>query len=271
MNKIEIYCTTIKYYKVMEKLPNYIIPLGLGEEKYPDNWLIEKAGDNISALNKYYAEFTGFYWIWKNKISNLNDNDLIGNCHNRVLWLNNYIEKKKKFTSDSLYKNFLSIENKILKDVDVIQVQPIIFKEKNLLQDFEEIHKCDALIKSIEFLDKNLSKKFLKHLEGNYLFPHNMFITKKRFFIEYCEIIFPWLEKCLAYCKQKNLCENYNLRLPAFLAERLTSFWFSEFKNRKLLSYARLGKIHLSNNINKFINSTKLPFTFYQYPTIHRY
>ena len=31
-------------------------------------------------------------------------------------------------------------------------------------------------------LDINLSKKFLKHLEGNYLFPHNIFITKKRFY-----------------------------------------------------------------------------------------
>ena len=59
MNKIEIYCTTIKHYKVMEKLPNFVIPLGLGEEKYPNNWLTEKVGKNISSLNKYYAEFTG--------------------------------------------------------------------------------------------------------------------------------------------------------------------------------------------------------------------
>ena len=47
MNKIEIYCTTIKHYKVMEKLPNFVIPLGLGEEKYPNNWLTEKVGKNI--------------------------------------------------------------------------------------------------------------------------------------------------------------------------------------------------------------------------------
>lgn len=271
MNKIEIYCTTIKHYKVMEKLPSIIIPLGLGEEKYPDNWLTEKIGSNISSLNKFYAEFTGLYWIWKNKIDNLDNNDLIGNCHNRVLWLNDLIEEKKKFTSETLFENFLKPENNIFKNTDVIQVQPITFKKKNLLEDFEEIHKCDALAKSIEYLDSNLSKKFLRHLEGNYLFPHNMFITKKIFFIEYCEIIFPWLEKCFDYCKKKNLCENYNSRLPAFLAERFTSFWFSEFKNRKLLSYARLGKLHLSNDINNFVNTTKIPFTFYQYPTIHRY
>ena len=65
--------------------------------------------------------------------------------------------------------------------------------------------------------------------------------------------------KMLNYCQKKNLCKDYNLRLPAFLAERFTSFWFSEFKNRELLSYARLGKFHLSDKVNKYINSTKLP------------
>ena len=133
MNKIAIYCTTIKYYRVMEKLPSYIIPLGLGEEKYPDNWLTEKVGDNISSLNRFYAEFTGLYWIWKNKINKLNSNDLIGNCHNRVLWLNDYIENKKKFTSGSLFDNFLNLENNILKETDVIQVQPITFKKKKFI------------------------------------------------------------------------------------------------------------------------------------------
>ena len=122
-----------------------------------------------------------------------------------------------------------------------------------------------------EFLDTGLSQKFAKkHLEGNKLFPHNMFITSKSFFIEYCEIIFPWLDKCFEYCDSNNLCKDYNMRLPAFLAERFI-IWFSEFKNRGFLSYARLGELHLSNNLNRFINSTKLPFTFYQYPTIHRY
>ena len=32
-----------------------------------------------------------------------------------------------------------------------------------------------------------------------------MFITKVKFFNEYCEILFPWLEKCLTYCKNNNL------------------------------------------------------------------
>ena len=50
MVNLNIYCTTIKYYKVMEKLPPYIKPLGLGNLEYPNNWLDEKMGNNISSL-----------------------------------------------------------------------------------------------------------------------------------------------------------------------------------------------------------------------------
>ena len=271
-DNLNIYCTTIEYFKVMDNFPNYIKPLGLGETKYPQHWLSEKKGKNILSLNKYYAELTGIYWIWKNQLDGLENEDLLGNCHYRVLWLNEYLDKKKKFTTESLHNKLLKIDNFILNDVGVIQVQPVKYSNKNLLEDFKDVHKCDALDESVKFFeDEAISKKFLKHLKGNVLYPHNMFITKKIYFDEYCKIIFPWLEKCLEYCLKKNLCINYNLRLPAFLAERFTSFWFSEFDKRELLSYARLGKFHLSNKLNKLINTTKIPFTYYQYPTIHRY
>ena len=98
-----------------------------------------------------------------------------------------------------------------------------------------------------------------------------MFITRVELFEKYCEKIFPWLEKCLEFCIKKNLCENYNMRLPAFLAERFTSFWFAQLERKRTLSYARLGNFFLSNNVNRFINPIKLPLTFRMYPTIHRY
>lgn len=268
---LDIFCTTIKYYRILDKLQSFIKPLGLGEEIYPENWFDEKKGDNISDLNKHYAEFTGLYWIWKNKLINKNDKDLIGNCHNRVLWLNDYREKKVKFTFQNLYDNLLKEDNNILTEHEVIQVQPITFKSKNLIKDFEEVHKCDALNKSLEFLDKTTSDNFKKHLNGNLIYPHNMFITNKSNFENYCRMIFPWLEKIHHYCLSKDLYVGYNMRLPAFIAERFTSFWFSQFSSRSLLSYARLGKFHLSNKVNSVLNSSKLPFTYYQYPTIHKF
>ena len=271
MRQLEIYCTTIKYYKILEKLPPYIIPFGLGDETYPESWLTEKKGENIASLNKYYSELSGFYWLWKNRIPKLNKDDLIGNCHNRVLWLNNIYDKKKKFTFDSLYSNLLKSDNIILNNSEVIQVQPITFKNKNLFTDFEEVHKNNALKDCLNYLNSTDKKKFETHLKGNKIYPHNMFITKVSYFEEYCEIVFPWLEECYKYCKEHNLCKGYNMRMPGYLAERFTSYWFNQFKKRNLLSYARLGKFFLSNNVNTLFNPIKLPFTFYQYPTIHKY
>ena len=121
------------------------------------------------------------------------------------------------------------------------------------------------------FLEEKDRSKFKNYLNGNKLSICNMFISKVHLFKNYCEILFPWLNKCFDYCVKNNLCKNENVRLPIFLAERFTSYWFSENANTKYLSFARLGKFLLSNNVNKFINPTKIPFTFRMYPTIHDY
>ena len=271
MVNLDIYCTTIRYFSVLDKLPSYIRPLGLGNASYPDHWLAEKNGHNILELNKYYGEASGIYWIWKNRLENANDNDWIGTSHYRKLWLNNLYEKKQKLSTDSLYSNLLKPDNNIFKDCDVIQVQPIFLKNETIFEQFDKVHKNNILKNCVDFLRIEEKSKFLNHLNGNKLCGLNMFITKVHIFKKYCESLFPWLEKCLAYCKNNNLCEDYNTRLPAFLSERYTSFWFSQNSKKKHLSYARLGKFMLSNNVNKFINPTKIPFTFRMYPTLHDY
>ena len=45
MNNLEIFCTSIQYLKILDKLPKYIKPLGLGESLFPDHWLDEKKGE----------------------------------------------------------------------------------------------------------------------------------------------------------------------------------------------------------------------------------
>ena len=267
---LQIFCTSINYHKVIDTLPDYIYPLGLGENTFPTNWYNEKNGKNISNLNQYYGELTGLYWIWKNKLVEMKRDDLIGNCHYRKLWLNNLYINKQKFSFSSLYSKLLNPIN-ISSECESIQVQPINFQNKNLSKDFQEVHKIDILNDCVNFLDENNKSLFLKHLDKNVLYPLNMFITKVDLFEKYCETLFPWLEKCLNLCLKKNLCIGYNTRLPAFLAERFTSFWFSQFKKKQTLSYARLGKILLSNNLNKLINPIKMPLTFRMYPTLHQY
>ena len=65
-----------------------------------------------------------------------------------------------------------------------------------------------------------------------------MFIVKKDLFVEYCTVLFPWLEKCYDYCYKNDLLKDYNIRLPAFLAERFT---FGSINLRTNLIYLMQG------------------------------
>ena len=122
-----------------------------------------------------------------------------------------------------------------------------------------------------DFLDGKLKTDFLKFINSNSL-SITFFLTTADIFDEYCNTLFPWLEKCYKYCGEINVLNGYNARIPAFLMERFNSFWFSTYiKKLNYLSYARLGNTMLSDNINKFINPMKLPFTLRMYPTLHKY
>jgi len=91
MANLDIYCTTIRYFSVIDKLPPYIKPLGLGNVDYPEDWLTEKKGNNISALNKYYGEASGFYWIWKNKLKGLNVDE------KKIVWIDAIINSMTNY------------------------------------------------------------------------------------------------------------------------------------------------------------------------------
>ena len=269
--KIIIYCFTLKYFKLLEKLPKHIIPIGLGSEKFPTNWLDEKKGINIAELNKFYGEATGIYWIWKNKMNEFKDNDWIGTCHYRKYWLDDCYEKKQKYSFSSLYSKLLTPENKVFLNTDAIQVQPILLKDQTVLQQFENVCGKNIILNCANFLEENIKNEFIEYLNTK-KFSITFFIAKKNIFEKYCEILFPWMEQCYNYCKKKDLLNDYNSRLPAFLMERFVSFWIDKkVQNKSYLSYSRIGKLMLSNRVNKIINPMKIPLTFRMYPTKHDY
>jgi len=271
MINLDIYCMSIQYFSVLDKLHQHIKPVGLGNNIFPKHWLIEKNGINISHLNKYYGEASGFYWIWKNKLKNKEENDWVGTCQYRRMWLNNIYNQKQKLSYKSLYSYLLNPDNQIFHNCEAVQLQPTILKQETVLQQFNKVYGENVLENCINFLQEKDKEKFRNYLNGNQLSICNMFITRVDLFKNYCEALFPWLNQCLDYCIKNNLCNGENIRLPIFMAERYTSYWFSEYANTKYLSFARLGKFLLSNSVNKFINPIKIPFTFRMYPTIHDY
>ena len=271
MNKVRLYCLSFKHYDLVDKLPYYIKPLGLGNQKYPSHWLIDSVGQNISSLNKYYGQYTGIYWIWKNELKDMDDNDWIGTCEYRKYWLNELFKKKQKFTARNLYSNLLKVDNEIFSKCEAVLVQPIFFKTESVNEQFYKIHKFNILKNSHEFLDQKDRETFKNFLNKNKLSAPPLFITKVKIFKKFCEQIFPILEKCYNYFNKNKMCNEANIRLPAFFIERYSSFWFEENCKTEYLSHARIGKVMLSNKLNKFINPIKFPFTMRMYPTIHDY
>ena len=94
----------------------------------------------------------------------MDDDGWIGTCEYRKLWLNDLYNKKQKFSISSLYSNLLKTDNKIFSSCNVILVQPIIFKNETIYQQFNKVHKVDILENCINFLEideKSIeSKKF---------------------------------------------------------------------------------------------------------------
>ena len=63
MFNLEIYCTSLQYFNVLDKLPPYIKPLGLGNRKFPKHWLTETNGENIVDL-KYHISNNGLFLLF---------------------------------------------------------------------------------------------------------------------------------------------------------------------------------------------------------------
>lgn len=257
MKKLSIYCLTMnpEHQKFIENL-NYI-PVGLGERKFPDSFLNDKSGVNISEKNNHYGEYTFHYWIWKNYLNKI-ESEWVGFCQYRKFFTVNKINQNE-LSFNELKKNILtniseenekyscilgnkfSVENfKFIKSLKknplrVIFSPSAIFNrsKRNLKFHFDIFHGDGNLSAAISLLDNENKDDFKNFMLSKTSFnPHNMFICKKKLLIRYYESVFPWLEKCENIFGFTNL-KGYGLkRIYGFLAERYLSYWFT--KNAKV-------------------------------------
>jgi hypothetical protein len=85
-----------------------------------------------------------------------------------------------------------------------------------LYEDFCIAHNKEFLDYSIACLPSIERNKFRIYLNEKQFYPMNMFITKVKHLEEYYSFIFPWLEKCYKFGKERNLYKGYNKRLITF-------------------------------------------------------
>ena len=267
MKNVRLYCCTIKHFEVLEKLPDYIVPVGLGNNDFPNNWLVEKVGENISDLNPYYAEFTMFYWMWKNKLSEFGDNDFIGTCQHRWLWLNEFyknveyaftVSKRDQLLTFGINPKFPSTNYGYIKVSNTIEsFQKVLrFTEKPNKQLAEKFLKSkiyfwnsgifvwstEAIINAFEKLETDLIKTFKSNLKN--------FDSAEE--IHFFQNIFPKIKgKSIDYSILEKAENTYVIRSNFEWSDLGT--WHSLFET--------LSKKNLKNNIGigfkeKYLNSS---------------
>ena len=265
MNNLTVFCLTLdpRHEKIIKELS--YIPVGLGKNKFNNNFFSDKEGINISKKNSFYGEYTFHFWLWKNYLSEIKT-EWVGFCQYRKFFINKKLDTKK-ITFDILKSSVIkkvegnesdfqcilgekfSVENykisKILKNhfFEFLKNPKKLFnkKERNLKFHFDLFHGKGNLDLAIDLLDDENKKDFMKFMYERTSFnPHNMFICRTSILKEYYSIIFPWLEKCENIFGFQELNQYGLKRIYGFLAERFLSYWF--MKNFKVKEFPIIVK-----------------------------
>ena len=251
MKNATMYCLCLhdKFLAKMQTLG--YVPVGLGNEKFSNEWLRDNTLDNISFKNKFYGEYTFHYWFWKNVLPKIEDNHWIGFCAYREYWGNkkeisenmkledlvikeipNEWENFETIIGDNRYINNLKLSKLVKHGIwSLIRNPYAIFKSGRTIRfHFDMWHGNGNLDKAINLLDDNEREDFRKYTRQSVSFSKgNMFVCRsKKIINDFYSSIFPWLERCEKIFKY-DLKGYGKTRMYAFLGERYLTYWFNKY------------------------------------------
>lgn len=207
------------------------------------NLIGDDTGDNISELNRYFAENTALYWIWKNT-----NTPYVGMFqYRRLLSINeNHHYPFVEFPSmrfihlgiNHLYgfsKEFLralELEKKFIlpwfATHDVLLSEPIrlnAYEQYKTEHDIEDLNKALEIIKQKYPHMHNFALETLNSQEGFY--PANLIITRRDIFNNYAEWLFSIMLPLYNQMKEELQTRNTEQKLAfAYLSERLFTIYF---------------------------------------------
>jgi len=269
MHNATIYCLSLynRTLPIIKKLG--YTPVGLGSDKFSEEWLRDNTLENISFKNKYYGEYTFHYWFWKNILPKIEDNQWSGFCAYRAFWSRNQNinnNKNIKFTKERT-AYFIKSENTKFEDLVLNKIpsewenfdaiigehifmnnlktsklikhgllslirnpQALIKSKRNLRFHFDMWHGNGNLDKAIDLLDNNDRKDFREYTRKNVSFSRgNMFVCRSK------KIMYDYYNSIFPWLERCEKIFGFNLngygktRIYGFLAERYLSYWFNKY------------------------------------------
>ena len=214
---VKIYTMTHKKFDVPND-PMYV-PLQVGAEgKEPLGYVRDNTGENISALNCYYSELTGVYWIWKNDT----ESDIVGVCHYRRYLLN---EKGVMFRKEEI--------EKLLSEYDCLTSR-LLTLDFSYHYGFSDNHNVRDLDVTGEVIREKYPEDyplFEKLVHENHTYFGNICVMKKPLFDAYCA----WLFDIFAEVRKRidiDSYDSYHKRVFGFISEFLLYVWVTKHKLR---------------------------------------
>lgn len=214
------------------------------------NMISADTGDNIANLNNLYAEFSTFYWVWKNNLTS----KYIGFFqYRRYLSLtDNLINQKNNLQIvDYFGWNYDNAVN-IFKENDILITQPNFFNGINIKEQYCCWHDIYYLEKSLEII-KNKYPDYIedcdKALSKSSGYFCNLFIMRRDIFHQYMSFImdiFQELELCI-----KSNCQ---YKLFAYIGERLFNCYIEHLRNSTNLRIKEVPRIFVGLKDNGNIN-----------------
>lgn len=204
-------------------IPDYVFPLQVGaansDERIAD--LTDNKGENISEKNVNYSELTGLYWMWKNKLCIDGSSD---GEKGQYYGLGQY-RRMLEFSSDDLLR---LMDN----DVDAVLPYPMPYEpnihahHERYLQDVD----WKALLTALQELRPEYADYFPTVLEQQYLYNYNVILAKKKVLREYCEWLFPILERTEELSVPKG--SEREDRFIGYMGESLETLYFIKNADR---------------------------------------
>lgn len=218
-------------------IPDWISPVQAGAVLCDERVavLLDSDGENISRKNGNYSELTVLYWIWKNRL--IENISIKGSSDKRD-------KQEKRFDSDKAeyyglchYRRILELsEDDILRlndnGVDVVLPYPMPYEP-----DIGEHHKrylaeqdWQALLTALKELQPKYADAFPAVLRQKYFYNYNIILARKKALADYCEWLFPILERIEQLSEPKGW--ERKDRYIGYMGETLETLYFMYNQDR---------------------------------------
>lgn len=212
-----------KPIKMPCSVPDYVFPIQVGADccdvRLAD--LSDNKGEHISGKNGNYCELTALYWMWKNK---LKESGTVDGEARQYFGLCQY-RRGFDFMTDDLLR---LVDN----DVDAVLPYPLPYEPNIHVHHKRYIKEADwnAMLYALREVHPEYAEAFPEILGQQYLYNYNVILAKKSVLRNYCEWLFPILERTEELSMPKG-CGRSD-RYIGYMGETLETLYFMKNANR---------------------------------------